>query len=316
MSITNLLDTASVSIASAKEALKSQVEVRGSVPVVLNDGTVVSDPSDVHLYHLAPTTQSNTSSVRTEYDNLFASLKEERAQIDAYWNDFEGVDPDNPMPDIERTAEVDALLSSLPQIDLDQLSGMPISEQNPLDKLNLTNEGIVASMTWLPPEMAAIAQLHPELAAQLQFLSLAATMPLDQFQSEFWNQASRYPQFDWVNDGCSVPRWLGKADAVANGMEVPCIRHDFAYRNFERIDAQFGLNGLLLESHGAFENIADDQLGEDADDVSSWRSRLVETGVELPGSGADSYWEEPADWYEGSERNIYGNGGFTPDTIN
>jgi len=89
-----------------------------SQPVVLNDGTVVEDPADVHLYNLKPegwvapepdaTSDFQNNMAPQFFEDLdeLEQLKEEEKAIQEYWDEFEGVDPDNPMPDIERTYEI------------------------------------------------------------------------------------------------------------------------------------------------------------------------------------------------------------------
>ena len=327
MAILNFIASAYASIGTAKVNISRQV--------ILSDGTVVEDPSDVHLYNKA---RDYKNKLLAEREQLLEELNKvhptDRGRVQAEINRIDELL--NPQGNATESSTSTAIATNLQnhldelieydspkndydtdelvnRIDVEQFSSIPISENNPLDDFDLGDVNS-ASLNWLPPHIQEIVALNPELEAQLKFLSVAATMPLDDFQSEVWPNAAAYPQFDWVNDGCSVPDWLGGPGVIAEGMEVPCIRHDFSYRNFERIDAQFGFNGILLEHHGAIENIADDQLGADADSVSDYRSRVVETGVELPGSGADSVWEEPDDWND-PDRNFYGEG-YTPEDFN
>jgi len=168
----------------------------------------------------------------------------------------------------------------------------PIDNQlNPIDSLSDYNTDIFLTSppSWLPSDVLERAQRDPELAAQLAFVNAASEIPLQDFMS-IWADAGEYPQFDWRNDSCSSP-----ISGVTSGFVEGCIRHDFLYRNFERIDAQFGLDGSLFEGVEQFENIADDRLGSDSSDLSSnifdrARAQLTEEGVELPGSGANSTW--------------------------
>jgi len=333
MSISNFIETAHAYIVEARIKISQQIILSDATPIILSDGTRVEDPSDVHLHNQA---RDHKNKLLAERERLLDLLNRvhpsQRADIQAQINQIDqSLNPTASASDNSTSNTIaanlqnhlDALIKDgddpkndynldklVDRIDVDQFSSMPISENNPLDKLNL--EGTDAdAINWLPPHMQEIVKLNPELQGQLEFLSIAATMPLDDFQTDFWSDASTYPQFDWANDGCSVPDWIPGSGKLVEGMEVPCIRHDFVYRNFERIDKQFGLNGALLDYHGTIENIADDQLGEDADSISSGRSRVVETGVELPGSGADSNWEEPDDWND-PDRDFYG-GGYTPD---
>jgi hypothetical protein len=62
---------------------------------------------------------------------------------------------------------------------------------------------------------------------------------------------------DWSSDGCSAP-------LVGNGsynFVNPCLRHDFAYRNLQRVERQFGRNVWSQNNKGN----ADTRFGADLD---------------------------------------------------
>ncbi len=50
------------------------------------------------------------------------------------------------------------------------------------------------------------------------------------FEQDLAGYKSRYPFFDWTTDGCTVPREIN-----AKAFYLPCVKHDFGYRNNRRV---------------------------------------------------------------------------------
>ena len=60
-------------------------------------------------------------------------------------------------------------------------------------------------------------------------------VPLSRFAAD---AAKGDPWFDWSNDGCSAPL-LGNAGRTYNFLQA-CMRHDFGYRNLQRLERRYG----------------------------------------------------------------------------
>jgi hypothetical protein len=111
--------------------------------------------------------------------------------------------------------------------------------------------------------LAPLPQLPTQATAEQRerLETLVFELPLEAFMAE-WDRVGREgvdATFDWSSDGCSAGLLR---DAIDERLEPPCIRHDFAYRNF-------GQAALVPTDEVRLR--ADDQLAQDISAVGQGR---------------------------------------------
>ena len=95
--------------------------------------------------------------------------------------------------------------------------------------LALTTSLLIAPQSFEPPPPPSVEALS--LVAVVQRLVFA--VPLGDFIGEA-NSSAHDNRLDWRSDGCSAP--VVHSTGRSFDFTDSCRRHDFAYRNFRRID--------------------------------------------------------------------------------
>ena len=123
------------------------------------------------------------------------------------------------------------------------ISGQDCSRRLHWVRVAFASTAAVSLCLALPGSGTALAHSETRLA-RLESLVFGTTLP--SFQLAGVRRAGVDASFDWSTDLCSAP--LVGSTGRSFDFTGPCTRHDFAYRNFKRADAEHPARGTLWNS--------------------------------------------------------------------
>ena len=80
----------------------------------------------------------------------------------------------------------------------------------------------------------------------LRIENLVFTTPISDFVRLVTSHSLEDSWFDWTSDGCSAPLVGNKG--LSFDFTRPCLRHDFAYRNYKLLDSRYSCANRPAES--------------------------------------------------------------------